>query len=84
MTHLVRKINAIDGFKINLEFNNGQSKNIDLYAKLVSWSESPNSKFKDLLNPSYFKTVKIDEDLATIYWENGIDFCPDSLYEWGE
>jgi len=43
-------------------------------------SQSPDSKFKALMNPSYFQQVKLDHESETIYWENGIDLCPDVLY----
>ena len=34
--------------------------------------------FKELLNPSLFKSVKIEH--GTIEWANGADLCPDCVY----
>jgi hypothetical protein len=84
MLHLVKNINKIEPFKINILFNTGESKTVDLNQKIVDWSKSENSKFKALLNPDYFITAKLNPELETIYWDNGIDFCPDNLYNWGE
>ena len=84
MLHLVKHINKVEPFKINVLFNTGETKTVDFRQRLIDWSKSDNSKFKDLLNPDYFITVKLNSDLETIYWDNGIDFCPDSLYNWGK
>ena len=84
MLHLIKHINKVEPFKINVSFNTGETKTVDLSQRLIDWSKSDNSKFKDLLNPDYFITVKLNSDLETVYWDNGIDFCPDSLYNWGK
>ena len=84
MIYLVKKINGVEPFKLDLLFNTGEIKTIDLDQKLRDWSKSEDSKFKELLNPDYFMTVKLNSELDTIYWDNGIDFCPDSLYNWGQ
>lgn len=84
MLHLIKHINKVEPFKINVLFNTGETKTVDFNQKLNDWSKSENSKFKDLLNPDYFMTVKLNADLETVYWDNGIDFCPDSLYNWGK
>jgi hypothetical protein len=83
MLHLVKHINKVEPFTINVLFNTGETKTVDFSQRLKDWSKSDNSKFKDLLNPDYFITVKLNADLETVYWDNGIDFCPDSLYNWG-
>jgi hypothetical protein len=84
MLHLIKQINKVEPFNINVLFNTGETKTVDLNQKLIDWSKSDNSKFRDLLNPDYFMKVKLNPDLETVYWDNGIDFCPDSLYDWGK
>ncbi|MGF1638706.1 MAG: DUF2442 domain-containing protein [Cyclobacteriaceae bacterium] len=42
---------------------------------------NPESKFADLKNPANFKKVKLNEEFESIEWENGIDLCPDVLYQ---
>lgn len=80
MIHFVKKILSVEPYKLQLEFQNGEVKNIDLEAKLKEWSASRESIFKELLEPAYFAKVKLDPELETVYWDNGIDFCPDVLY----
>ncbi|MBF0539570.1 MAG: DUF2442 domain-containing protein [Nitrospirae bacterium] len=36
-----------------------------------------------IINFSYFKTVRVNSDIDTIYWDNGADMSPDFLYEIG-
>lgn len=84
MLHLIKHIIKVEPFSISVLFNTGESKTIDLNQKLIDWSKSDNSKFKDLLNPAYFMTVRLNSDLETVCWDNGIDFCPDSMYNWGK
>lgn len=80
MIHLIKDIKSVQPYTLKLEFKNGEIKEIDLKAKLTEWSQSPDSKFRQLLNPEYFSSVKLNEELDTIYWDNGIDLCPDVLY----
>ena len=84
MLQLVKKINHVEPYKINLLFKSGDTKTVDFADKLNEWSKSDNSKFVELLDKNYFMSVKLNEELETIYWNNGIDFCPDCLYNWGE
>lgn len=63
-----------------LQFNTGEEKSVDLRDSLLLWSKSPDSKFKELLDPIMFNSVKLNQELETLYWENGIDLCPDVLY----
>jgi len=80
MIHLIEEIVEVKPFKLTLKFNTGEIRTVDLEKRLKEWSRSPDSKFKALLNPAFFKTVKLHRELETIYWDNGIDFCPDVLY----
>ncbi len=84
MLPLVKNIHKVEPYKISLLFNTGEIKTIDLSQKLKKWSSSPGSKYNDLLKPEYFTSVKLNRELETICWENGIDFCPDALYNWAE
>ena len=84
MIHLVKKIKKVNPYKIRLKFNTGEIKEIDLEEKLKDWSKTPGSTYKQLLEPEYFKKVKLNTEIETIYWDNGIDFCPDVLYSLGQ
>lgn len=82
MIHLIKKIDKIEPFKIRLLFNTGEYRTVDFTEKLAEWSASKNSKYVCLLDPEYFLKVNLNTELETIFWDNGIDFCPDVLYGW--
>jgi|WetSurMetagenome_2_1015567.scaffolds.fasta_scaffold282162_2 hypothetical protein len=84
MLRLVKKIENIESLKLCLLFNTGEYRIINFSERLKDWAKSDTSKYRELLSPDYFKTVKMNFELGTIYWENGIDFCPDTLYAWSE
>lgn len=80
MLHWITNIVSVDTYILTLQFNTGEIRIVDIEDKLNDWSKSPDSKFKQLLQPDYFKAVKLNKELDTIYWDNGIDLCPDVLY----
>ncbi|MBF0284662.1 MAG: DUF2442 domain-containing protein [Magnetococcales bacterium] len=36
--------------------------------------------FSPLLEEDYFRRVRVDPELGTLFWPNGADLCPDVLY----
>jgi hypothetical protein len=82
--YLIKEIKRINNFELYLLFNNNEIRKVNLEPKLKEWATSPQSKFGQLLNPNLFKTVKLDNEMETIVWENGIDLCPNTLYEMSE
>jgi hypothetical protein len=62
-------------YKLKLVFSNSEVGIIDFkeYCHRVGLF----SKLKDL---NYFKMFKIDNELGTICWDNGLDIAPDTLY----
>lgn len=80
MIHLVEKIIKVEPFKLILKFNTGEIRQVDLSEKLNEWGKNPGSKFAALKDFEAFKKVKLDEEFKSIVWENGIDLCPDVLY----
>lgn len=81
--YFVNKIIKVQPYKLTIEFKNGELRIVDLEDKIKSKSTTPDSKYKALLDFNYFKTVKVQEEWETIYWDNGLDFCPDVLYQLG-
>ena len=75
---LIKVIDAkyIEGYIIKFKFNDGKTKSIDF--KDLLWGEM----FEPLNNINYFKKFKLNP--FTIEWENGADFAPEYLYEFGE
>jgi hypothetical protein len=80
MVHMIKNIVNVEPYTLTLQFNTGETKKINIEKQLREWSQTPESKFRQLLEPNYFTTVKLDKELETVYWDNGIDFCPDVLY----
>jgi len=78
MLHTVKEVKYIKGYKLKLKFNDGKEKVVDFEDKL----KEAKNMFEPLKNISYFKKVKTDG--TTIVWPNGLDLCPDALYERGK
>ena len=60
-------------YRINLIFNTGESKIVDLSGELIG------KVFEPLKDKSYFQSFKIKYN--TIEWSNGADFAPEFLLE---
>ena len=71
----VVKAEYLDGYRVKLLFNNGETKVVDLGSSLNG------IVFEPLKNLDYFKNFSIK--FNTIEWENGADFAPEYLYEIG-
>ena len=84
MIHAIKEIKEVAPFYLMLRFNTGETLKVDLEDQLKQWSTSPTSKFRELLDHQYFTSVKLYREIETIYWDNGIDFCPDVLYAMGK
>ena len=84
MLHAVQEIKEVAPFYVTLRFNTGEVMKVNLEEPLRQWATSPTSLFRDLLDDQYFMSVKLDLEMETICWENGIDLCPDVLYSMGK
>ena len=78
MLHIVEKVEYIEGYKLKLFFNDKKVKIIDFKDRL----KEAKNMFLPLKDIQYFKKVKADG--TTIVWPNGLDLCPDVLYETGK
>ena len=63
----------IDRYLLQLVFNNGHSKIVDLEPHLKG------TIFQPLKNIEYFKQFQIK--FNTVEWQNGADFAPEFLYD---
>ena len=66
----------VSGYKVYVEFNNGERGTID-FEKILK--EDHREIINELLNKKLFKTVKLN--LNTLCWDNEVDFAPEFLYE---
>ena len=78
MLHIVKKVEYVEGYKLKLKFNDGKIKIVDFEERL----KEAKNMFLPLKNINYFKKVRADG--TTIVWPNGLDLCPDVLYEKGK
>ena len=79
MLNTIKRVDYVEGFKLKLYFSNGTIKVVDL----EDWVKEGKGYFAPLRKMNYFKKVTIDESGYTICWPNGLDLCPDVLYEMG-
>lgn len=61
--------------QLYLKFEDGKEGIIDIN-QLIQFT----GIFEPLKDLNYFKTVKLNPEWGTIYWENGADLDPDVLY----
>lgn len=73
----VKDVKYLDDYRLRLTFSDGVIKDVDLSDELYGQIFEP---LKDL---SFFKQVKVSEELGTIFWPNDADFAPEFLYEIG-
>lgn len=78
MLHTVRCVEYVNMYRLKLSFNDGKVKIVDFENRL----KEAKNMFLPLRDIEYFKKVKADG--TTIIWPNGLDLCPDVLYEIGK
>jgi hypothetical protein len=71
----VSKAEYLDHYRIQLMFNNGETKTVDLENELNGSIYAPLQKL------DYFKSFQIKYN--TVEWANGADYAPEYLYSIG-
>ncbi len=61
------------GYRLVLSFTNGETRIFDMKPYLNI------GLFEQLKNEAMFTSVRCA--LGTVQWQNGLDLCPDTLYE---
>lgn len=75
MLHRIRKAKYLDSYKVELTFNTGSKRIIDLEPML----KKSKGIVRELLNLDLFKQLYCDGH--TICWPNEVDFCPNVLFK---
>lgn len=65
----------VEGYRIRLLFDNGDSGIVDLTDAL--WGPV----FEPLKDPAVFRRFNVSDVLHTVCWENGADFAPEFLHD---
>ncbi len=74
MTVRVTAVEALEGYRLRLTFNDGLVRELDCSFLLHGKLGAP------LQDPAYFRQVRVDEASRTILWPNGLDPDPDVLH----
>lgn len=74
----VTDVRVLDAYRIELTFSDGAGGVVDLANRIVGRG----GMFGPLEDPEFFRRVAVNNELGTIVWPNGADFCPDMLYGW--
>ena len=69
----VTKAEYVEGYRIRVSFNTGETGVVDLKGAL--WGPV----FEPLKDTSAFKRFSVSDVLHTVCWENGADFAPEFL-----
>ena len=84
MLHYIKSIKNVDAKEFSVEclFNNETTiRRIPMWKLINEYVNTP--QIMELLQPQLFSEVSIDS-YGTLVWSNGIDFCPDVLYNLSE
>lgn len=74
MTPKLLKVKPVEGYKLLLEYSNGEVRTLDS----AYWLDKP--MYQELKNKILFNTAKIVG--ITVMWVNGQDIAPEDLYEY--
>ncbi|MEI6071048.1 MAG: DUF2442 domain-containing protein [Verrucomicrobiae bacterium] len=67
---------ALSAYKLELHFNDGESRIVDLEPVLAGALYGP------LRDQAVFSQVRLDEETGVPVWPNGADFDPAILHDW--
>jgi hypothetical protein len=73
MNPRVTKVKAVDNYQLEITFTNGEIKIFNMKPYLNT------GKFTELKDEKIFASVV--STMGSIQWQNGLDLCPDTLYE---
>lgn len=65
----------LGGYLIKITFENGKEGVADLedYSK-------KGGIFRNFIDPEYFRKFRINEELGVLFWPNGEDIAPETIY----
>lgn len=73
----IRTVTYVRGYRLRLEFSDGVSGDVNL-EPVLSDAKGIVADLKDL---DMFQRVAVASEGGALVWPNGVDFCPDALYE---
>ncbi len=73
----VTEVQPLEGYRLRITFNDGAVRDVDFAEGLERVGGTLAEPLRD---PAYFRQVRVDEQLRTIVWPNGLDADPDVLH----
>lgn len=74
MDYHVVEVRHVAGHTVWIRFRDGTEGKVDLAPELTG------PIFEPLLDPEYFKQVRVDPEFHTLAWPNGADLAPEFLH----
>jgi len=71
----VTKVEVVGPYSLDLTFDNGSRKRVNLRHELYG------EVFQPLRDPAYFAQAYLDPDSRMVAWPNGADLAPDFLFQ---
>jgi Protein of unknown function (DUF2442)/Domain of unknown function (DUF4160) len=71
----VTDVKVLGHYRLRLTFSDGRVGDVD-----VSDIRDKGNLFEDLRDPDYFVQVRVDPEVGTIAWPNGLDLALERLY----
>jgi hypothetical protein len=66
----------LNGYRLDLAFSDGRRGTVDLKDRIIGRG----GLYEALTDAAYFRSGRVDAELGTVVWPNGLDICPDLLY----
>jgi len=63
-------------YRLGLTFSDGVEAELDFRDRVVGRG----GVFEPLEDVGFFRQVRVDSEIGSLVWPNGVDFCPDVLY----
>jgi hypothetical protein len=72
----ITRVRHIKDYRLEMTFADGVSAELDFRKKVVGRG----GVFAPLEDVEFFRQVRVDPEVGTLVWPNGVDLCPDVLY----
>lgn len=73
--HDITAVAVVGDFRLRLTFDDGTVGEVDFAGH--DWR----GVLEPLGDPAYFSRVRVDPELGTVAWPDGVDLAPEPLYE---
>lgn len=73
----IQSVSHLGDYRLWLEFTDGTSGELDFRSRVLSRG----GVFEPFADVTFFRQVQVDSESGTIVWPNGVDLCPDTLFQ---